>query len=108
MNSAAKLKNAAQNTAASGLSTRVPTIVAMEFAESWKPLMKSKRKATAMIATTYQTTAAQAFLMEMLCTALATPMHRSIAISSVSYTSFHRITSIGSGVPANSAPTASW
>src|SRR4051794_18770034 len=56
VNSAAKLNVAAQNTAASGLSTRVPTIVAMEFAESWKPLMKSKKKAIATIATTYQTT----------------------------------------------------
>src|SRR3954466_13535333 len=57
VNSAAKLKVAAQNTAARGLRTRVPTIVAMEFAESWKPLLKSKMKAIAMIATTYQTTA---------------------------------------------------
>src|SRR3954470_15735781 len=56
VNNAAKLKNAAQITAASGLSTRVPTIVAMEFAESWKPLLKSKMKAIAMIAMTYQTT----------------------------------------------------
>ena len=32
--SAEKLKVAAQSTAANGLSTRVPTIVAMEFAES--------------------------------------------------------------------------
>src|SRR5215212_5403009 len=57
VNSAVKLNVAAQNTAASGLRTRVPTIVAMEFAESWKPLLKSKMKAIAMIATTYQTTA---------------------------------------------------
>ena len=57
VNSAAKLKIAAHTTAASGLRTRVPTIVAMEFAESWKPLMKSKKKATATIATTYQITA---------------------------------------------------
>src|SRR6478672_2533382 len=57
VNSAAKLKNAAHITAASGLRTRVPTIVAMEFAESWKPLLKSKMKAIPMIATTYQTTA---------------------------------------------------
>src|SRR6476659_2429496 len=56
VNSAAKLKVAAQNTAASGLRTRVPTIVAMEFAESWKPLLKSKMNAIAMIAMTYQTT----------------------------------------------------
>ena len=47
-----EVENAAQITAASGLSTRVPTIVAMEFAESWKPLMKSKTNATRTIATT--------------------------------------------------------
>src|SRR3954469_4281689 len=41
LNAAAKLKTAAQITARTGLSTRVPTIVAMEFAESWKPLLKS-------------------------------------------------------------------
>src|SRR4029079_17787095 len=57
VNSAAKLNVAAHTTAARGLRTRVPTIVAMEFAESWKPLMKSNRKATATIATTYQITA---------------------------------------------------
>ena len=34
VNAAAKLKIAAHTTAASGLSTRVPTMVAMEFAES--------------------------------------------------------------------------
>src|SRR6476469_2572157 len=56
VNSAAKLNVAAQNTAARGLRTRVPTIVAMEFAESWKPLLKSKTTANAMMATTYQTT----------------------------------------------------
>src|SRR3954468_3327945 len=56
VNSARKLNVAAQNTAASGLRTRVPTIVAMEFAESWKPLLKSKMKAIATIAMTYQTT----------------------------------------------------
>src|SRR5512132_3290063 len=56
VNAAMKLKNAAQTTAASGLSTRVPTIVAMEFAESWKPLLKSNTNANAMIAMTYQTT----------------------------------------------------
>ena len=47
---AAKLKTAAQSTAAAGLSTRVPTMVAMEFAESWKPLMKSNTKAIKTIA----------------------------------------------------------
>src|SRR5215213_7179009 len=67
VNSAAKLNVAAQNTAASGLRTRVPTIVAMEFAESWKPLMKSNRKATATIATTYQTTASGVLDGDALC-----------------------------------------
>src|SRR5215207_4009543 len=61
VNSARKLNVAAHTTAARGLRTRVPTIVAMEFAESWKPLMKSKKKATATIATTYQITASGVF-----------------------------------------------
>jgi hypothetical protein len=39
-------------TAASGLRTRVPTIVAIEFAESWKPLMKSNMNAITTIAAT--------------------------------------------------------
>ena len=50
MNAAAKLKNAAHTTACSGRSTRVPTTVAIEFAESWKPLLKSNRNATTTIA----------------------------------------------------------
>ena len=54
-NAATKLKNAAQNTATPGLRTRVETTVAMEFALSWKPLMKSKTSATATITTTYRT-----------------------------------------------------
>ena len=52
---AAKLNVAAQMTAANGLSTRVPTIVAIAFAESWKPLMKSKTKATRTIRRTKTT-----------------------------------------------------
>ena len=50
MKIAEKLNTAAQMTAANGLSTRVPTMVAMEFAESWNPLMKSNTKATTTIA----------------------------------------------------------
>jgi hypothetical protein len=42
------LKKAAQATAVIGDSTRVDTTVAMEFAASWKPLMKSKASATTM------------------------------------------------------------
>ena len=41
VNAATKLKNAAQMTAWPGDSTRVDTTVAIEFAASWKPLMKS-------------------------------------------------------------------
>ena len=47
-----KLKNAAHATAQSGESTRVETTVAMEFAASWKPLMKSNARATRMSPTT--------------------------------------------------------
>jgi hypothetical protein len=54
-NAAAKLKNAAHTTAAPGERTRVETTVAIEFAESWKPLMKSKISATATIARTKTT-----------------------------------------------------
>src|SRR5438552_3973623 len=43
---ATKLKKAAHATAARGVSTRVDTIVAIEFAASWKPFMKSKARAT--------------------------------------------------------------
>jgi hypothetical protein len=42
---AMRLKKAAQSTAIRGVSTRVETIVAIEFAASWKPLRKSKTSA---------------------------------------------------------------
>ena len=45
-NAATKLKNAAQATACIGVRTRVPTTVAIEFAASWKPFMKSNASAT--------------------------------------------------------------
>src|SRR5207248_3098998 len=45
---ATKLKNAAQSTAARGLSTRVETTVATELAASWRPLRKSKVSASRM------------------------------------------------------------
>src|SRR4051812_12689728 len=64
VNAAAKLNTAAHSTAASGLNTRVPTIVAMEFAESWKPLLKSKMKATRTIATTYAITRGLSAVLE--------------------------------------------
>src|SRR5581483_9410260 len=45
---AMKLKKAAQMTARRGVRTRVLTTVAMEFAASWKPLVKSKASAMTM------------------------------------------------------------
>jgi hypothetical protein len=45
---ATKLKNAAQNTAYCGRSTRVDTIVAIELAASCNPFRKSNRSATAI------------------------------------------------------------
>src|SRR5438034_548621 len=49
---ATKLKKAAHTTACSGVSTRVETTVAIELAASWKPLMKSKSRATMTMKTT--------------------------------------------------------
>ena len=46
---ATKLKNAAHKTAWNGERTFVDTIVAIEFAESWNPLMKSKRNASTIM-----------------------------------------------------------
>src|SRR5688572_22830379 len=48
---AATLKNAAHRTAHCGRSTRVETTVAIEFAESWNPFMKSNAKASATSST---------------------------------------------------------
>ena len=47
MNSATKLKKAAQITAWCGRSTPVETTVAIELAASWKPFMKSNANARA-------------------------------------------------------------
>jgi hypothetical protein len=46
-NAPAKLSTAALATAMRGLSARVETLVAIEFAVSWKPFVKSKNSATA-------------------------------------------------------------
>src|SRR5262245_15052528 len=51
-NSAAKLKVAAQITARTGESSRVETMLAIELAASWKPLIRSKANATTMVRTT--------------------------------------------------------
>jgi hypothetical protein len=44
-----RLKRAAIETAFSGVRTFVATTVAMAFAESWNPLMKSKNKARIIV-----------------------------------------------------------
>src|SRR3954454_14709013 len=46
-NAPAKLSAAAKMTAILGDSARVDTLVAIAFAESWKPFVKSKKSATA-------------------------------------------------------------
>src|SRR5207302_212541 len=58
-NAAMKLKKPAQMTAWNGVRTRVETTVAIEFAASWKPLMKSKTSATKMMKTTAVSTRAE-------------------------------------------------
>src|SRR5687768_5435330 len=61
---ATKLKNAAQMTAAVGVSTRVETIVAIELAASWNPLRKSNTSATKMMKMTSQRNAPTAGAVE--------------------------------------------
>src|SRR6476619_5305141 len=51
------LKNAAQSTACHGLSTPVETTVAIEFAASWKPFMKSNASARSTSSTSVIETA---------------------------------------------------
>ena len=51
MNTAAKLKNAENQTAYLAGMARVATTVETELAASWKPLVKSNRRARATIAT---------------------------------------------------------
>jgi hypothetical protein len=57
----AKLSTADMSTASRGESARVETLVAIEFAVSWKPFVKSKKRATATTATSVRSSiAAQA------------------------------------------------
>jgi len=51
-NTAMKLNVAAHRTALWGVKTRVATTVAMEFAASWNPLMKSSVSATSTMTPT--------------------------------------------------------
>ena len=65
---ATKLKNAAQTTAWCGRIAPVETIVAIEFAASWKPLRKSNASAT----TTRKTT-----ISRVIAGARSAPLRRS-------------------------------
>ena len=58
-----KLKNAAQATAYCGRSTRVDTMVAIEFAASCRPLRKSKMSAIAINAISNGNTSAASFIV---------------------------------------------
>ena len=76
---AMKLKNAAQSTAIPGESTRVETTVAIEFAASWKPLMKSKISARTTSAITVPSIYACSSTTPSMT--LATSSQRSVAVS---------------------------
>ena len=58
-NAPAKFSTAAKITATRGESARVETLVAIEFAVSWKPFVKSKKSATATTATSVPSRALQ-------------------------------------------------
>jgi hypothetical protein len=57
MNAPATLSTPAISTAARGVMARVETVVAIAFAASWKPLVKSKNSASAMTAISVTSTA---------------------------------------------------
>jgi len=86
---ATKLKNAAQNTAYCGRSTRVETMVAMEFAASCRPLRKSNSSATAIrptstgkaIVASTRPSSPYTCSMTMLLISLATSSKRSATFS---------------------------
>ena len=82
-NAPAKFRTAAIATAARGVSARVETLVAIEFAVSWKPFVKSKKSATTTTATSVSSTG-YAFLTTMFATTFAAVSHASIAFSSAS------------------------
>ncbi len=89
---ATRLKKAANTTACPGLSTPVDTTVAIEFAASWKPFMKSNAMASATSTTTTQRATwtdsirrrAQEFSRTMPSITLATSSHLSVIRSSSS------------------------
>ena len=81
-NAPRKFSTAALSTAARGDSARVETLVAIEFAVSWKPFVKSKKSATATTATSVQVVHGHyAFLTAMFATTFAAVSQESIARS---------------------------
>ena len=84
-NAPTKLSTAAIATAFRGESARVETLVAIEFAVSWKPFVKSKKSATTTTATSVTVIArAYAFLTTMFAITLAAVSQASSARSSAS------------------------
>ena len=85
MKAPAKLRIAAIATALRGESARVETLVAIEFAVSWKPFVKSKKSATATTATSVTCSiAGYAFLTTMFAITLAAVSQASSARSRAS------------------------
>ena len=110
MNAPTKFRIAAMRTAARGDIARVDTVVAMAFAVSWKPLVKSNASAVTTTMARMRSPSTDpryAFLMTMPSRTSATRSVASIASSSRSKMSFQRITTIGSIPPSKSEATAS-
>ncbi len=80
-NAPSTFSTAALSTAARGESARVETLVAIEFAVSWKPFVKSKKSATTTTATSVEVLRLTAFLTAMFATTFAAVSHESIARS---------------------------
>src|ERR1700716_1052013 len=76
-----RLKTADIGTAILGERARVEMEVAMALAVSWKPLVKSKTSAAAMAATSSASVIAQAFLMAIVLSTLATCSELSVVLS---------------------------
>ena len=96
-----KLRIAELITAIRGESARVETLVAIEFAVSWKPFVKSKKSAIDDDDDESHVFDAQTFLTTMLPTRSAAVSQASIASSSASRMSFQRMTSSGSASFSN-------
>ena len=83
-NAPAKFSTAAIATAARGDIARVDTLVAIAFAVSWNPFVKSKKSATATTAASVSSSTGYAFLTTMFAITLAAVSQASSARSSAS------------------------